>query len=381
MRCFIALNNVDWHWEPRDVRLPNYDELIEEQLDVMEVPFDQSLFVAGPPGSGKTVLAVRRALTMATANVSAVLVTYNRMLRRLVALLTEGKVQAFTMHSFVGQRHYGPKTGSRQAPEVRRNEFDWEAMTKALVQRGVQPDALHMIVDEGQDLPRDFYAYTRRFVAETISVFVDEDQALSDQRSTLRDIKRAAELDDPILLKGNHRNTPEVAKLAEHFHTGIVPSAQVHRPPSGERPRLVLYPTVEEASERIANWHAIRGGSAGVVVVHNQTGRELRQSLHGRLEGHRVGLYTFDQTNEDEIDVTKPGITILNKKSIKGQEFDTVFIMEVDELLPCTTDAQSRVMYMLCARARDNLFLMHHGSRLPVAVLRSLPGADVLERP
>ena len=33
----------------------------EEQLDVYETPFDESLFVVGPPGSGKTVLAVHRA--------------------------------------------------------------------------------------------------------------------------------------------------------------------------------------------------------------------------------------------------------------------------------------------------------------------------------
>ena len=367
--------------ETRDMRLPKYHELIEEQLDVMEVPFDQSLFVAGPPGSGKTILAVRRALMMATTNVSAVLVTYNRMLRRLVALLTEGKVRAFTMHSFVSQRHYRPKTGFPQAPEVRRYEFDWAAMTSALVEREVRPDPLHLIVDEGQDMPKDFYAYARRFVAETISVFADEDQALTEQRSTLRDIKRAAELDDPILLSGNHRNTPEVAKLAEHFHIGEVPVAQVHRPPSGERPKFVLYPTVKEASERIANWHSNIGGSVGVVVVHNETGRQLQQSLRERLRGRRVDMYSSDQRNEDEIDVLAPGVTILNKESIKGQEFDTVFIMEVGELLPCTTNAQNRVMYMLCARARDNLFLMHHGNRSPAEVLRTLPGTDVLERP
>lgn len=365
------------------MHLPTYDEIarVPEQLDIWDAPFDESLFVAGPPGSGKTVLAVHRARMMAASDMQAVLVTYNRMLRRLIALLTEGKVRGYTMHRFVGQQHYRKKTGAKKAPEVQPNVFDWKAMAEELRRRAVGPESLHLIIDEGQDLPAQFFDYVRLFVAKTVTVFADEDQALTNQRSTLREIKRAAGLDNPIMLAGNHRNTPEVARLAEHFHTGDVPVAEVHRPPSGERPRLVLHPTVEEASKRIANWYATRGESVGVVVVHNTMGRDLHKSLRDRLKGHRVDMYTSVKRNEDEIDILKPGVTILNKESIKGQEFDTVFVMEIGELLPCTNDVQRRVMYMLCARARDNLFLIHHGDRLPAAILRSLPSADVLERP
>ena len=39
------------------MRLPTWDELssVKEQLDVLDFPLDRSLFVVGPPGSGKTV--------------------------------------------------------------------------------------------------------------------------------------------------------------------------------------------------------------------------------------------------------------------------------------------------------------------------------------
>lgn len=103
--------------------------------------------------------------------------------------------------------------------------------------------------------------------------------------------------------------------------------------------------------------------------------------LREQLPDQRVQIYTSHRKNEDEIDLLAPGITILNVKSIKGQEFDTVFIMEVDELLREAGEANKRKMYMLCARARDNLFLMHEGDRLPRAVIEQLPGADVLEWP
>lgn len=80
------------------MRLPTWEELVsvEEQLEVLEHPLDQSLFVAGPPGSGKTVLAVYRAQMVAEAEAAQTktkqpipIVTFSRMLRRLLVLLDE----------------------------------------------------------------------------------------------------------------------------------------------------------------------------------------------------------------------------------------------------------------------------------------------------
>ena len=212
-------------------------------------------------------------------------------------------------------------------------------------------------------------------------MFADEDQALTGERSTLRDIRDAARLDDPVVLSANHRNTPEIARVAEHYHVGQAPVPQVLRPPSGEMPRVVLY-RGDGATRRIANWYGTRGGRVGVAVVNNDpTGKTLYSKLRNQLPGHRVDFYTNDRKNEDDIDLLEPGVTILNVQSIKGQEFDTVFVMEIDELLLRLNEVNTRKMYMLCARARDNLILMREGNRLPHALLEWLPGAEVLERP
>ncbi|MCY3827965.1 MAG: AAA family ATPase [Rhodospirillaceae bacterium] len=363
-----------------EVQLPTYEEIArdERQLGVLETPFEESLFVVGPPGSGKTVLAVQRAQMLADAGNSAVLITFNRMLRRLIAQLTEGQVQARTMHSFVSER-YLDQVGAR-APETARYVYDWNAMFETLESRGVTPGPMHVIVDEGQDLPSSLFRYLREFVATTVTVFADEDQALRADRSTLRDIKAAGRFGDPILLSANHRNTPEIARVAEFFHAGDAPVPEVKRRRSGELPRVAAY-RMESATELIANWYSTRGGRVGVAVVRNPTGKEVCSRLRDRLSGQRVQSYTNEMKNEDEIDLLAPGITILNVDSIKGQEFDTVFVMEIGVLLRRASAVNNRKMYMICARARDNLFLMHEGDHLPAALLERLPGADILERP
>ena len=363
------------------MRLPTYDEIKrdEKQLDIYEAPFDQSLFVAGPPGSGKTVLAVHRAQMLASDGIDVALVTLNRMLRRLIALLTDTQFPVTTMHKFVGD-HYWTQTRAL-APSIEQYTYDWKAIFETLQRRGVKPDPTHVIVDEGQDLPSCFFRYLPEFAATTITVFADEDQALTEKRSTLPEIKAAANLDDPVLLSSNHRNTPEIAAVAEHFHSGVSPIPETVRSPSGELPVLVTYPAVEDAAQRAANWYLARGGNVGVAVVRNHIGEAIYGALRKLLKGYRVDIYNSQDQGEDAIQLLDPGITILNVRSIKGQEFDTVFVMEMDRLLPCATDAQKRVMYMLCARARDNLILMHPGRSVRPAILRELPGADKLERP
>ena len=94
----------------------------------------------------------------------------------------------------------------------------------------------------------------------------------------------------------------------------------------------------------------------------------------------RVDFYDSQEKNEDSISLLDDGITIMNKESAKGQEFDTVFILELKAFIPCRNGAMKRAMYMMCARARDYLFLVPGKVGLSVEAEESLPGPDILER-
>ena len=363
------------------MKLPTWDELIGEQLTVMEHPLDQPLFVAGPPGSGKTVLAVRRANLSAGNDASVVLITFNRMLRRLSSLLSEGAARSSTMHSFAFS-DYLRRTGDQPARSgLSSYDYDWEKMLYTL-ERGLEckPRWNQAIVDEGQDLPQNFFRYLHAHAATVLTVFADEDQALGDRRTTLAEIAVGGNLPNPILLCANHRNRPEIAALAEHFHSGVLPAATRRRPPIGQRPRLIKKNSIGDAAEFIATWFQNRGGTVGVVVNANDTGRNLCNDLRKRSPTGRVDFYDSQEKNENSISLLDDGITIMNKESAKGQEFDAVFILELEEFIPCKNDAMKRAMYMMCARARDYLFLVPGRVGLSVEAEKALPGPNILER-
>ena len=372
------------------MRLPTWDELssVKEQLDVLEFPLGRSLFVVGPPGSGKTVLAMYRAQQVAEfeaerthAGSEVAIVTFNRMLRRLLALINESEVEVYTMQEYIWH-HYWSRT--REAPP--RHEYDrfsyvWNDMLTRLGDICERPDMAHLVVDEAQDLPQDFFTYIYQYASRTMTVFADEDQALHPNQTTLEEIQAATGLENPIILQQNHRNTPEIARLAEHFHRGRLPVATVLRQSSNDLPCLVRSQSLEHTAILISNWCKNRGGSIGVIVNRNDTGSALHSKLAEYLPKIRIDIYRNDLKNEESINVTTPGVTILNKKSVKGQEFDTVFVLELEDFIPCVDDAQHRAMYMMCTRARDHLFLVYGSHVLTPEAEAALPGPAVLERP
>ena len=117
-----------------------------------------------------------------------------------------------------------------------------------------------------------------------------------------------------------------------------------------------------------------------MIVDQNDTGRALHRDLVTRRPERRVDVYEHKRKNENSIDVTVPGVTILNKESVKGQEFDAVFILELERFVPCATDAERRAMYMMCTRARDHLFLVYGPNALTERTEAALPGTAILER-
>lgn len=355
------------------MRLPKWSELLGTQRDVYEHPFDEPLFAVGPPGSGKTILAIHRAQMLANDGSSVAVITYNRMLRRLTRLLIgDNENVAHTMHAFVWN-DYKSRTGS---PPIMLVDFehDWTGMLEVLENRNqIGKRFRYLIVDEGQDLPSEFFEYSHRYVAEVLNVFADEDQALRRRCTSLEAICKAAKLPDPYVLEDNHRNSPEIAAVAAHFHAGRLATTSVRRKRTGIKPVLMCSKGAGATAQQVHNWLVNRGGTIGVVANSNAFASEVYGELKMLLPNHRVDIYDSREQNEEQIELLTSGVTVLNRESVKGQEFDAVFVLEIEDLLPCRTADVKRAMYMVCARARDFLFFVYGPRELASDIRAALP--------
>ncbi len=143
------------------MRLPSFNDLIAEQLAVYERSPDSSMLVVGPPGSGKTSMAIWRArlLVGPELNRNVVLVTRNRLLASVAGQLAQehegAKIQTTTMHSLI-YNHYCQQF-RRTVPEWNQYYYKWEDILRDYEQANVQPTWDHMIIDEGQNLPPAFF--------------------------------------------------------------------------------------------------------------------------------------------------------------------------------------------------------------------------------
>ncbi len=363
------------------MRLPNLNDLIEEQMVVYEHAPDQSLFVAGPPGSGKTSLAILRANFLKNTGQQVCLVTKNRMLKRLASQLGGGDIRTETMHRFVTTAY--SRTIGGNTPQEPAYEFDWDKIIAAYTAAGYAPSLDHLVIDEGQNLPRGFFQWAVRFGARTVTVFADEDQTTDPQRlsSSLADIVNAG-LPEPRRLHENHRNTAEIAAVAEHFHrSSLLPPGVVRRGRGGETPKLVNIDSWGTAAMMIAARYRNRGESIGVIVYLKDDVRTLKDLLSVALPDARVDSYTSSSPEgSEDINMLSPGVTVLSSESVIGLEFDAGYLQDLKRSLPCNLPEQFRRLYMLCARARNSLTLLNGPDSLSPAELASLPGPILLER-
>lgn len=365
------------------MKLPVLDDLEQEQFVVYEQPADKSILVVGPPGSGKTSIAIWRAIFVARQNKKVVLVTRSRMLAGLAQQMSlEGglPIETTTMQSFVWndyRAHFGQgptKAGSYDLP--------WTSIAKKYAAAGVSPSIDHVLVDEGQNLPPSFFSWLVGHRAKAVSVFADEHQTTLEGGSTMKELVAALGSKKFFPLTKNHRNTWEIANLVSHFHhERKLPWAAAQRAGPGDRPKLVTVATWEAFADMVRIRLANRGGSIGVITYTKAEVSQIFGLLKKVVGAERVDSYTSSMDKGAElVRMRDRGVTVISGESAIGLEFDTVYLHDLRRSLPRTVAMDNRRLYMLAARARDFLFLVNGPQALSKAQLDDLPTSPDLER-
>lgn len=366
------------------MRLPAFEDLSKEQDLIYGLDLDGNYLVSGPPGTGKSVMALYRAQVLTFDDREPAVLMYSKVLQQYTEQAAdEMEVAGYvtTFHKWFWdfwRQHYktNPPTVADSSYEV-----DWAQIAQLFVADppplGGLPD---LIVDEGQDLPLGFFRIAR-FIARNITVFADENQRLFDNNSTLREIETAIGAREHLSLVRNHRNTVEIAAVAAKYYSGAPTGLPDPPERHGDKPTLTRYASTDEFVDFVARYaRAHTNLTIGIACGSQPTQRKFYQALIKRKLPVPVQQYISGDRRHRLLDFDSPTVTLVHYKSLKGLEFDALFVPELQQVTADPTSAATRMMfYVVMSRACHELHLSWSGPSNAPDIVADLTGL-VLER-
>lgn len=270
-------------------------------------------------------------------------------------------------------------------------QFDWERMLDQYLEleEEKQIDWGHLIIDEAQDFPPEMFKFLRAagrcLENGGMTILADENQRLFEgKNASLEEIRQNLKIKETqeFRLTQNFRNTLPIALLARHFYVGLATGTPELPERNGSKPKLIATNTQEKQLEYIQNFLQMRGAQEVAIVVDNDQDRVFYlNNLKMALPNYKVQHYSSaDPSTSEYLDFDEQGvITVLNRRSCKGLEFDTVFIPDLQNFSFSDTELTNfkMNMYVLCSRARSELVLIYRENPLQQArILELLPNKE-----
>ena len=234
----------------RKFELPGIQDLSKEQEAARALsnhgPQQEGLqhLIIGGPGTGKSVLALLRARRHHQDGDDYLFLVFNHLLNR-----ASGQLFGDGLASSTWDRWFRSKfreIAGQSVPEREPNsrgfrEIDWAGVEQIIqaplpVREGRRPT--YLVIDEGQDMPPEFYAALVNLGFDRFFVVADQNQQITEANSTRGDIENCLDINttDVIELRQNYRNNYPVARLARAFYTGDPASPPPELPESAPGP-------------------------------------------------------------------------------------------------------------------------------------------------
>lgn len=381
--------------------LPAIADLSEDQHRVLELPLSENHLVVGGPGTGKSVLALHRASAMVADGQRVAVLMFNRMLCNYTHDSAEASGLPLewvsTFHEWF--RSFFEEQFDQPPPMRSQYDPDYDACI-AVAREGARPGRgpVHVLVDEGQDLPMDAYQFIK-LTAASVTVFADDNQRIREEiNSTLDDLELILQVDHRVRLTTNYRNSKQVAELAAFFDPrgqGGVQNLQ-RNPPPGAQPRLLTRGLPEVVTYIVGMMRRRPSLSIGVLLptvraqqqyfdlLDEAVNADERLGALAESKRPQVGFYASQwrqRRGRRPVDFNSSGPKIINYQSAKGLQFDIVVLPSLEAWDVDLTGAHfQRMMYVLCSRARLGVALAYGGagepairSHLPLHLLREMP--------
>ena len=373
--------------------LSRLDDIQKKIID--ESPDAGSILIAGPPGSGKSLVAMEWSKELAAKNqVPVTLIMFNNVLASFCSQQEGmgGQVSVTTMLRWLNT--WIAEGFEFDVPYIARFKPDWTELTHCF--RKLPDEMLRgtswgcLIIDEGQDFPEEMYSFFGELVGRYLSlneacllvVLADDNQTIFDGHTNLIDIQVAlvctAEQKRFWRLDTNYRNAKEIYALAKYFQTRGTGSTQSPARVAKNKPHAVFYTDKTQfaatyicqlsramalpASGDRPKIGVISMGGISDVVSWFKTIKKLMPDepnapiLQAYVSDRESGLNSADSLDF----CTSPSITVLHAQSSKGLEFDVVVIVDLETnegFLDDSSVALSKSLYVMLSRAKYFLFL------------------------
>ncbi len=364
--------------------LPGINDLSKEQETARSLRFEEQHLIVGGPGTGKSVIALLRAARLARENRDYVFLVYNKLLHKASQQLADTRLTSSTWITWFKQQ-FNLLTGSNCPTKENPWELNWEEtldiINKTELQDVEQADLPYLVIDEGQDMPPQFYTALINLGFGNFFVVADQNQQITEENSSIKDIRNALaiETDDVIELKYNYRNSYPIARLAREFYTSYPASPPPDLPPEDSfalKPLVFEYHNSQQAGVINRIMTLASNDLSKLVGIITPKNDVLKQYLdlfvaareRAEFRGIRLSAYASGSLAEfiENIigDITpsfeEGGILLINAQACKGLEFDTVFIVDLQEhyFNLNIMDIKKKLFYVMVARAIDRLIML-----------------------
>ena len=365
----------------RRFELPGIDELSKEQEDARALPKAGQHLIIGGPGAGKSVLALLRSRRHHQDKERYVFLVFNHLLNQASRQLVGGQLNSCTWQKWFGAEFKA--LTKRRIPKLPASksgwaEIDWTRVANIIASLPPHTPPLltpidlpSLIIDEGQDMPPEFYQALLNLGFANIYVVADQNQQIvSGQNSTRQDIQKnlAIETSAVIELVNNYRNSYAIAHLARQFYTGDPASPPPMLPNRHSRSCPLLYEYAPETFARIIerilkNADSHPNKLFGVIAPDNAARDRYYQALAAadvQLDNAFPRIETYSSGAVSQLLFNEGGILVINAQSCKGLEFDTVFLADINLHFfdASDPDRAKRLFYVMIARAKEQVIML-----------------------
>ncbi len=296
----------------REKWLINLNEMDEFQRQILDLNIDDSYLIKGCAGSGKTILALRRAHNIKIQSIA------------------ENKPVSFTLLVYTKALRSFIKSGV----------IELELDLRQIVHHAVWDESAvdYIVVDEVQDFDQEKIDSVYNAALKSLMLYGDSQQQIYENRMTTDEIVAYLSLPQRELLK-NYRLPKSIASFASHVvnDTGLVSKCVKL---GNEKPRIIQFASWQQELDFIMREIETRNltdcaillpyntrNSAMQVVPRNvhRNVETVKEYLESKGFDHEYKMRDEDTDNWD-LDFDSDLPKVMTWHSAKGLQFESVFI-------------------------------------------------------